>query len=120
MREILDKILECEDKYIENFCKSINEGNYRRYFDDELRDMYDHNFIKANYDLDNNEVLNIINTETRNRYETNSGFCKIILGNTLREISLPFKEEKSEIEHRGVYIYILRGFLVGKALMNVK
>ena len=67
--------------------------------------MYDHNFIKANYDLDNNEVLNIINTETRNRYETNSGFCKIILGNTLREISLPFKEEKSEIEHRGVYIY---------------
>ncbi|WP_294359744.1 hypothetical protein [uncultured Clostridium sp.] len=54
MREILDKILECEDKYIENFCKSINEGNYRRYFDDELRDMYDHNFIKANYDLDNN------------------------------------------------------------------
>lgn len=105
MKEILDKVLECEDKYMENFCTYIDEGNYRRYFDDKLRDMYDHNFIKLNYDLDNNEVENIIKAETNKRYEANAGFCKITLGNTLKGIPSPFKEVKPEIEHLGAYVY---------------
>lgn len=65
---LIKRVFKSENNFIYLFSKSIDYGSFIRYFDDELKDMYDHNFSLLKEDINENIYQDILNIK-KNREE---------------------------------------------------
>ena len=77
-----------EEQFNLLFCKKIVKPNYTFYYDEELLDMYDHNYFEVD-SLSNNLLDKIINVSKERNYK----HIKIISNNKLNILNNEFEEE---------------------------
>jgi len=75
---MIDKIYNTEIKYKENFCKTEVFDNYIRFIDDNIMDMYSHNFTYIKPDISEKEFCTIVSSEIKYRMEMKKPFLKVV------------------------------------------
>jgi len=105
--EINEKINCCEAKYISCFTEYYENDQIIRYRDNQLNDMYDHNFtyIKST-SICKESLQQLIKNEMDLNHQENKYFCKITMDEMIDEKCMEGFFKKPEVEHCGKYVYI--------------
>ena len=104
MNELLDHIMVCEEAYIRCFCEVKDEGQFIRYEDPQILDMYDHQFIKLKEMVSDEALQEIVNKETKMRIEQHQPACEIKLVDAPQVIPVSYSQVAAEVEHLGIYV----------------
>ncbi len=89
MNELRNRISELENKYYELFSVKATDGQIVRYSDDELKDMYDHNFTLISASSSKETIDEIIQGEKAKRKEAGYNFLKIKFDAQVAEEKIP-------------------------------
>lgn len=92
-KELINKVNKSEEEFTTLFSKRYPSNIVERYFDDELKDMYDHNFSLTKEEI-NDEILNTLLRIKEERKET---FIKIESPKKLNSLVGKGFEEEQEI-----------------------
>lgn len=65
---------------MKNFCKTEVFDNYIRFIDDNIMDMYSHNFTYINPEVSEKEFYSIVTSELKHRMEMKKTFLKVVTG----------------------------------------
>jgi spore maturation protein CgeE len=105
--KLLEKIQSCEETYKKCFSRNYETDVVVRYRDDNLKDMYNHNFTYIKKALPSNRLKELIEEETAINKGENKDFLRL----TMDEMpGVDFLEEsagKLSLEHYGFYSYSL-------------
>lgn len=75
---MLGMLKDTEIEYIKCFSKFIDDEDVIRFWDDNIPDMYDHNFIFLKDNVHREKVYDIITDELKLRENGNKGFMKVV------------------------------------------
>jgi len=99
---MINSIIKTEEKYISCFCDEIVFEDYKRYSDDLITDMYSHNFIMIDKDVDMDRIHEVIDHEIQDRKSKGYGFLRVVSHSDIDESKLKGFEASYEIES---YVY---------------
>jgi len=97
------KIIECELQYTKCFSEFVENGNIVRFHDNQLMDMYYHNYTYVYNSNEGKSLKQIIEKEIGLRIFEKSNYCNILLDDV---VSKPFwisDKYKAEISTKGFY-----------------
>lgn len=102
---MINRIYDTEQKYFECFCKAEKLGNFTRYSDDNIKDMYSHNFTYIDHDVTEEAFLAIVASEIQYRKDTGKKYLRIVthahLGVELLD-KLTIKPEIDNYDYYGI------------------
>lgn len=104
------KIIECELEYTKCFSEVYEDEEIIRFSDDQLYDMYYHNFTYIKKSMSDIESKRIIQKEISLRLYKKSNFCNIILNSVASSSLLSMLKYKPEISTNGYYSFEISKF----------
>ncbi len=104
------KIIECEFEYTKCFSKFCENENIIRFRDNQLNDMYYHNYTYIKKVMSEIELKRIIQDEISLRLSEKSDFCNIILNSVSNNSLLSMLKYKPEISTNGYYSFDISHF----------
>ncbi|WIV13689.1 GNAT family N-acetyltransferase [Proteiniborus sp. MB09-C3] len=104
------KIIECELEYTKCFSEVYEDEEIIRFSDDQLYDMYYHNFTYIKKAMSDIELKRIIQNEISLRLSKKSNFCNIILNSAVSSSLLSMLKCKPEISINGYYSFDISNF----------
>ena len=110
MKELNQRIIECELKYQQCFSKPNEKDDTIRFRDDELPDMYYHNYTYVKNDMNQLELQNTIDKEISFRLFEKASFCNIILNKNIDSALLSNINPKPEVSRNGYYNFDISKF----------
>lgn len=112
------KIIRCEYEYTKCFSEYSENENIIRYRDNQLKDMYYHNYTYVKKVMNEIELKNIIEEEILIRLSEKSNFCNILLNSDVNSSLLSLLKHKPEISINGYYSFDISQFLRLNALSD--
>lgn len=85
----MERLSDLERKYQEVFSEVREEGNLLRYRDDNIKDMYDHNYTFVKKGVKKEDIAKIIEEETRIRKSEGADFLKVVFEEKIDRKDLP-------------------------------
>ena len=61
-------------KYLNYFCEDEDFGNFIRFKDNNIKDMYSHNFTYIKPEVSSEDILKIVNSEIKYRRKNKKKF----------------------------------------------
>lgn len=107
---ICEGIVECENEYSKCFSEFYENENIIRFRDNQLKDMYYHNFTFIKKAMSDSELKHIIEDEISLRLSEKSNFCNILSNFTVDRSLLSILKHKSEISVNGYYSFDISRF----------
>lgn len=104
------KIIDCEIEYTKCFSEAYENKEIIRFCDNQLNDMYYHNFTYIKKAMSDIELKCIIENEISLRLSEKSDFCNIILDFAFSGSLLPMLKHKPEISTNGYYLFDISKF----------
>jgi spore maturation protein CgeE len=98
-------IVECELEYTKCFSEDYENNNVIRFRDDQLRDMYDHNYTYIKETQNDSEFKRIIEDEVLLRLSGKHKFCNIVLNSVASNPLLSTLGFKPELSTIGYYAF---------------
>jgi spore maturation protein CgeE len=98
---ISDELHRCEIAYARNFCEAIEEGDVIRFTDENLLDMYYHNFSLLQGGETDDEIVGRVEREIERR--AGKGFCNIVSHVPIHEGLLERFAKKPDVSLNGFY-----------------
>lgn len=105
-----EKIIECEFEYTKCFSEFFENENIIRFRDNELKDMYCHNYTYIKKALSEIELKCIIQDEISLRLSEKSNFCNIFFNSVVSSSLLTNLKYKPEISTTGYYSFDISHF----------
>lgn len=102
---ISDEIIECEIEYSKCFSKTYENKNIIRFRDDQLKDMYDHNYAYIKNPIDQIKLKDIIENEISLRILEKSNFCNIVLNFDISRPIFSTLDFNPKISTNGYYTF---------------
>ncbi|PAB60326.1 GNAT family N-acetyltransferase [Anaeromicrobium sediminis] len=99
------KIIECEVEYSKCFSEFCENENIIRYRDNQLNDMYYHNYTYIKKPISEIELKHIIQDEISLRLSEKNNFCNVILNGIVNCSELSTLKYKPEISTNGYYLF---------------
>lgn len=99
---MLDSIIKAEEKYVASYCNEEDFGDYKRYNDDLIKDMYSHNFILIDKDVEEERIHQIISQEIKDRKSKGHGFLRVV---SHSKISKEFLIQFKQLSESESYVY---------------
>lgn len=96
------KIIECELEYIKCFSELYKNEDVIRFFDNQLYDMYYHNYTYIKKAMSEIELNCIIENEISLRLSEKSNFCNIISNYAVNSSLLSMLKYKPQIINKWV------------------
>ena len=103
--QIDKKILECEIEYSKCFSKTYEDEEIIRFSDEQLKDMYYHNFLYVKDAMNDVALKGIIEKEISSRRSEESTYCNILLSTVVSSSLLSLLEDNPEISMNGYYSF---------------
>ena len=102
----IDKIMKCENKYIECFSKATEQQDFIRYRDDLIPDMYYHNYTMVRSIKDDSALIRLIESEIAYSKNTGKDFCLIRCHIPVND-SIPalLSHKPEEVSKAGHYVF---------------
>lgn len=100
-----DRVTKAEIGHMELYCKSETMGSYVRFADDEIRDMYSHNFTYVLDGVSDEAFHEIISKELEYRKKDGKRYLRIVTETMVDDeflASLPIKPEVEYMEYYGI------------------
>lgn len=97
------KIIDCELEYTKCFSEIYENEEIIRFYDEQLSDMYYHNFTYIKKAMSDIELKRIIQNEISLRLSEKSDFCNIILNSAVNSSLLSMLKYKSDMSINGYY-----------------
>ena len=108
---LLDKeIMNCEFEYIKCFSEFYEKDNIIRFSDNQLKDMYYHNYTYVKREMEDSELKEIIEDEILLRLFEKSKFCNIILDYVVNKSLISSLKYNAEISKMGYYSFDISYF----------
>lgn len=104
------KIIDCELEYTKCFSEVYINEEIIRFCDDQLNDMYYHNFTYIEKAMSDIGLGRIIQNEISLRLSEKSNFCNIILNSVVSSSLLSMLKYKPEISINGYYSFDISKF----------
>ncbi len=101
---ICEKIKSCEITYISCFSEYVEDNQVIRYRDDQLPDMYDHNYTYIKRELSNHVLSKLIEEEIEQNRREKKNFIKLAMDAMPDRKWLESLPQKFTIEHSGYYV----------------
>ncbi|WFA08780.1 GNAT family N-acetyltransferase [Tissierella sp. Yu-01] len=105
-----EKIIECELEYIKCFSKFYENEDIIRFYDNQLEDMYYHNYTYIKKAMSEIELKGIIENEIMLRLSQKSNFCNIIINSLVNDSLLAMLKYEPQISRNGYYSFDLTKF----------
>ncbi|MEG1313517.1 MAG: GNAT family N-acetyltransferase [Bacilli bacterium] len=105
-----EAIIECEFEYTKYFSEFYENQNIVRFRDNELNDMYYHNYTHIKKSMDDIALNQIIQDEIILRISEKSNYCNILLNSVVNNSLLPILKYKPEISKNGYYSFDISHF----------
>ncbi|MCM1989013.1 GNAT family N-acetyltransferase [Oceanirhabdus seepicola] len=105
-----EKIIECELEYTKCFSEFCEKENIVRFRDDQLKDMYYHNYTFITKPISEIELKDIIQDEISLRLSEESNFCNFLLNSDVSDSLLGSLKYKPEISTSGYYSFDISQF----------
>jgi spore maturation protein CgeE len=120
-----NNIIECELEYTKCFSVFSEDEKIIRFRDDQLKDMYSHNYTYIKETMDESRLKDIIEEEISLRIAEKSDFCKIVLNSGIHSWVLTELKYKPIVSVYGFYSFDLSFFsslrtVEGCAIKKVK
>ncbi|HSQ87542.1 GNAT family N-acetyltransferase [Romboutsia sp.] len=110
MKKLNQRILECEIEYYKCFSKYDENDDIIRFRDNQLPDMYYHNYTYIKKAMEEKKLLSIIENEISLRLLESSHFCNIILNSVVNDSLLSILEYKPQLSITGYYSFNISNF----------
>lgn len=110
MNKLNKKILECEFEYQKCFSYSEENEDTIRFRDEQLKDMYYHNYTYIKDEVNENKIVSIIEDEILLRLTENSDYCNILLDGKLDISELDNFKYIPQISLKGYYKFDISKF----------
>ena len=111
MNYAIDKnIMECELEYSKCFSEYYEDDEIIRFYDNELRDMYYHNYTFIKKAMESIDLKRIIENEIALKLSINSDFCNIISNYDVNSSIFYTLKYKPEISINGYYSFDISNF----------
>lgn len=104
------EIIECELEYTKCFSRFYENEDIVRFHDDELKDMYDHNYTYLKKAMSEIKLKEVLNNEISLRLSEKGSFCNIILNFEINNTIFSMLEFSPEISTNGYYIFDISKF----------
>ncbi|MGL5329614.1 MAG: GNAT family N-acetyltransferase [Peptostreptococcaceae bacterium] len=114
------KILECELEYYKCFSHFYENESIIRFRDNDLKDMYDHNFTFIKERTSKEEINRIIESEIELRKSEKASFFNIHTDISLSDNFIKSLKLNPTISNNGYYIFDVSKYKDLKALKNAK
>lgn len=105
-----EKIIECEFEYTKCFTEFYENENIIRFRDNQLSDMYYHNYTYMKKAMDKVELKSIIQDEISLRLSEKSKFCNILLNSVVNSSLMSAIKYNAEISTNGYYSFDISYF----------
>jgi len=105
-----DKVIECEVEYTKCFSEFYENENIIRFSDNQLKDMYCHNFTHIKKAMSDLQLKELIEDEISLKQTQGSYFCKITLDSVVSSSLLSTFKYKPEISVNGYYSFDISRF----------
>ena len=96
---MINRIWDTEIKYFECFCDAERFDSFTRYTDDNIKDMYSHNFTYINHDVTEDAFLSIVSSEIQHRKDAGKRFLRIITNAPIVDELMDKLPMKPDIDH---------------------
>ncbi len=96
---MISKINDAEVKYLNYFCEDEDYGNFIRFKDDNIKDMYSHNFTYIKPGVSSENILKIVNSEIEYRKKNKKNFLRIVINSNFDSNIIEKFLLKPDIEH---------------------
>jgi len=100
-----NRIYNCEVEYYKCFSVANENENIIQFIDDQLKDMYYHNFTYIGKVASRAEFLEIVKNEISKRQLQGSSFCNVLINSALESLSPLLFEKTTEISINGFYSF---------------
>ncbi|HAG43050.1 MAG TPA: N-acetyltransferase [Clostridium sp.] len=104
------EIIECEFEYTKNFSDFYEDEDIIRFRDNQLSDMYYHNYTYIKKAMDEVELKSIIQDEISLRLSEKSKFCNILLSSDVNSSLMSDIKYNAEISINGYYSFDISYF----------
>lgn len=104
------KVIECELEYIKCFSEFYEDEDIIRFYDNQLEDMYYHNYTYIKKSMSETELKRIIENEILLRLSQKSNFCNIISNYAVNDSLLAMLKYKPQISRNGYYSFDVTKF----------
>jgi spore maturation protein CgeE len=105
-----EKIIECEFEYTKCFSEFYENQNIVRFRDNQLNDMFYHNYTYIKKSMDEIELNQVIQDEITLRLSEGSNYCNIFLNSVINSSLLSILKYKPEISKNGYYSFDITHF----------
>lgn len=105
-----EKIIKCELEYTKCFSEFYEDENIVRFRDNQLKDMYHHNYTYVKEAKGENKLTGIIEDEISLRIEEGSNFCNIFLNPGIKSWVLTELKHKPSVSVSGYYTFDITYF----------
>ena len=113
-----EKVIECELQYTKCFSEFLDNEEIVRFRDNQLQDMYYHNYTYIRQATSEIELKRIIENEIDFRISEGASFCNIILNDLVGSSLLFMLKNKPEISVNGYYSFNISQFSKLNALTD--
>jgi spore maturation protein CgeE len=103
MKDLIEKIKECQKRYMLCFCIFTEDEHFIRYSDPKLPDMYEYNALFPKKDLPGPLLDKLCREELRRRRQENITFFKVTMDQKPRSTFEMF-DHKPSVERYGTYV----------------
>jgi spore maturation protein CgeE len=111
-----NKILDCEIEYTKCFSEFSENDSVIRLHDEQLKDMYCHNYTCMKKSFSENELIRVIKDGISLALSENKGFCNIYLYSGVTSLLLSSLKYKPRISVKGFYSFDISNFSKLKSL----
>lgn len=105
-----EKLIECECEYTKCFSEFYENEDIIRFRDNQLNDMYYHNYTYIKKAMSEIELKSIIQDEISLRLSEKSNFCNILSNSVVNSSLLSILKYKPEISTNGYYSFDISYF----------
>lgn len=99
------EVIECEMEYTKCFSEFFENDNIIRFWDNQLKDMYCHNYTYIKKLMSELEFKQIVEDEISLKLSQKSDFCKVTLNSAVNSYQLTSLKYKPEISTNGYYSF---------------
>ncbi|MGL4913963.1 MAG: GNAT family N-acetyltransferase [Romboutsia sp.] len=110
MENLNQRIIQCELEYQKCFSKSYEKENIVRFRDDELPDMYYHNYTYIENEMNKLQLQNAIDKEITVRLYEKGSFCNLVLNGNIHPSIIDNISPKPEVSRNGYYNFDISKF----------
>lgn len=100
-----ENIKQCEFEYTKCFCEYYKDKHIIRYTDNELKDMYYHNYTYIRDKMSDDEMKKLIESEISLALNKGEKFCNILLDCSIDDTMLKDSKYKGEVSRNGYYSF---------------